>query len=252
MMDNVTGKRVLVTGGSRGLGRGLVELFVERGALVTVVARDGSRLRELAQRLGVETIQGDITDERLVQTALREVKPDILVLNAGAAPKMVPLHEQTWESFSEIWNVDVKAGFLWIQEVLRGALPRGSRVLVSSSGAAVQGSVLSGGYAGAKRMLWWMTQYANTVATELDLGVSFQALVLQQLVGETELGRNAASAYARRKGVSLETFLAGFGTPLSPRQYGEQVLAVLTDPKLQSATIVSIKSETGPRSLDGS
>jgi NAD(P)-dependent dehydrogenase (short-subunit alcohol dehydrogenase family) len=225
---------------------------VERGALVTVVARDGSRLRELAQRLGVETIQGDITDERLVQTALREVKPDILVLNAGAAPKMVPLHEQTWESFSEIWNVDVKAGFLWIQEVLRGALPRGSRVLVSSSGAAVQGSVLSGGYAGAKRMLWWMTQYANTVATELDLGVSFQALVLQQLVGETELGRNAASAYARRKGVSLETFLAGFGTLLSPRQYGEQVLAVLTDPKLQSATIVSIKSETGPRSLDGS
>jgi NAD(P)-dependent dehydrogenase (short-subunit alcohol dehydrogenase family) len=249
-MNDVSGKRVLVTGGSRGLGLALVELLVERGAEVAVVARDGKRLEDLAQRLGVRTLRGDVTDGELARTALREVRPDVLVLNAGASPQMVPLHEQTWESFSEIWNVDVKAGFTWIQEVLRSPLPRGSRVLVTSSGAAVGGSPLSGGYAGAKRMLWWMAQYANGVSAELDLGVHFQALLLRQMIGETDLGRNAASAYALRKGVSLETFLQGFGAPLSPRRYAEHVLTALTDPRLQSAAAVAIQAETGPTPMD--
>ena len=59
-------------------------------------------------------------------------------------------------------------------------LAPGARVLVGSSGAALQGSPLSGGYAGARRMLWLMARYANGVAEQKGLGIRFQAIVLSR------------------------------------------------------------------------
>jgi NAD(P)-dependent dehydrogenase (short-subunit alcohol dehydrogenase family) len=172
-------------------------------------------------------------------------------LNAGATPAMAPLHKQNWESFSRNWDTDVKATFHWIQAALNMPLASSSRVLLSSSGAAIDGSPLSGGYAGAKRMIWLMANSANGVAKDLDLGIRFQALLVRQIVGATELGRTAAEAYARRKGVSTEAFLEGFGKPLEPREYGELVVTALTDPTYESAQAFAIRGETGIQRLAG-
>ena len=248
-MDSLAKQRVLVTGGSRGLGLGVVEALVARGAEVTVVARTAAYLLEARSRLGVAIRPGDVTDPYFAVAAVRAVDPTVLVLNAGATPVMAPLHKQTWESFSEIWNIDVKAAFYWIQAALSLPLASGSRVLIGSSGAAVQGSPLSGGYAGAKRMLWLMAAYANGAADELGLDIRFQALLPLQIVGATQLGRAAAEAYARRKGVSTESFLAGFGKPLSPRDYGEHVVSVLTDARYAGATALGIRGDTGVNAL---
>lgn len=244
-MQTLEGRRVLVTGGSRGLGLGVVEALVARKASVTVVARDAAQLAAVRTRLGVSILSGDATDPKLAEDALRDVRPSVLVLNAGATPTMAPLHEQTWDSFSNVWNTDVKATFHWIQSALRLPLERGSRVLLSSSGAAIAGSPLSGGYAGAKRTIWMMADYANDLASDLDVDIRFHALLPRQIVGATELGRTAAEAYARRKGVSTEAFLAGFGTPLSPRDFGEHVVTLLTDSRYESTTAFSIRGETG-------
>jgi NAD(P)-dependent dehydrogenase (short-subunit alcohol dehydrogenase family) len=244
VMQTLEQQSVLITG-SRGLGLGVVEALVARHANVTIIARDLARLTELKARLGVSIILGDATDPKLAESALREARPSLLVLNAGATPTMASLHEQTWESFSKNWNADVRATFHWIQVALRLPLERGSRVLMSSSGAAIDGSPLSGSYAGAKRMIWMMAGYATGVASDLNLGIRFQALLVRQIVGATELGRAAAEAYARRKGVSAEEFLAGFGKPLSPRDFGEHVVTLLTDPKYESATAFGIRGETG-------
>jgi NAD(P)-dependent dehydrogenase (short-subunit alcohol dehydrogenase family) len=249
-MQTLEQQRVLVTGGSRGLGLGVVEALVARQANVTVIARDSVRLTELKARLGISIIPGDATDPMLAESVLREMRPSVLVLNAGATPTMAPLHEQTWESFSKNWNTDVKAAFHWIQAALRLPLDRDSRVLISSSGAAIEGSPLSGGYAGAKRTVWLMASYANGVAKDLNLGIHFQALLLRQIIGTTQLGRAAAEAYSRRKGVSLEAYLAGFGKPLSPRDYGEHVATLLTDPRYESAPAFAIRGETGIQPLD--
>src|SRR5713226_548054 len=172
-MKTLEQRRVLITGGSRGLGLGVVEALVARQAKVTVIARDSARLIDLKARLGVSIIPGDATDPMLAESVLRDVRPSVLMLNAGATPAMAPLHEQTWESFSKNWNTDVKAAFHWIQAALRLPLDRDSRVLISSSGATIEGSPLSGGYAGAKRMVWLMAGYANGVAKDLNLGVRF-------------------------------------------------------------------------------
>ena len=243
-------KRALVIGGSRGLAVGVVEALIARHADVTVVARDCASLAGLKDRLGVAIIPGDATNPVLAESVLREVRPSVLVLNAGATPTMAPLHEQTWQSFSKNWDTDVKATFHWIQAALRMPLENGSRVLLSSSGAAIEGSPLSGGYAGAKRMIWLMAGYANGVATALKRDIRFQALLVRQIVCETELGRKAAEAYARRKGVSTEAFLAGFGKALTPQDYGEHVITLLTEPRYESTTAFAIRGETGIQPLD--
>lgn len=236
----------LVTGGHSGLGLGLVEALVRSGAKVSVLARDGEKLRALRARLGVDTVVGDITDRALAADLLRSLRPDLVALNAGATPRLGPIDEQRWEDFSACWDQDVKAGLYWIQEALRLPLARGSRMLISSSGAAVQGSPLSGGYAGAKRMLWIMAHYANGVSEQRELGIRFQVLVPLQMVGATARGREAGEAYARRKGVSPEQFLAGFGAPLTLEAYGAHALQVLQEP----GVAYGIKGDFGLRCLD--
>lgn len=249
-MPDLAGQKAVVTGGSRGLGLGIVEALLARQAQVTVVARDPKRLREVSERLGVDVIQGDVSEEALARRVIESVRPTVLVLNAGATPGVAPLHEQTWEGFSNTWNSDVKAGFHWLQQALRLPLLPGSRVILGSSGASIGGSPLSGGYAGAKRMLWLLAQYANGLAKELELGITFQTILPRQMIGETELGRTAAEAYAKRKGVSVETFLAGFGAPLSAKQVGEHVASILTDSKYETGVAFGLKGDTGIVSLD--
>src|SRR5438552_224604 len=209
-------KNVVVSGGSRGLGLGLVEALVAHGAKVTVVARDADALESVRARLGVATISADVTDETAAHRILAEVRPDILALNAGAPPRMGRLDQLSWADFSVPWETDVKAGLYWLQAALNLPLKPGSRVLVGSSGAAVNGSPLSGGYAGAKRMLWFMAKYANGVSEQKKLGIRFQTILPRQVIGGTGTGDEASSAYARTLGIKPDEFLARFGTPMPP------------------------------------
>jgi NAD(P)-dependent dehydrogenase (short-subunit alcohol dehydrogenase family) len=156
-------KTVVITGASKGLGLGLVEALVSHGASVTVVARGSEALDSVRDCSGVSTVAADVTDAAVTHEVLAATRPDLLVLNAGARPPMGRLDRLTWDEFSATWDTVVQAGFHWMQAALTLPLARASRVLVGSSGAALNGSALSGGYAGAKRMLWVMARYANGV-----------------------------------------------------------------------------------------
>ncbi len=248
---SLTDKNVVVTGGSRGLGLGLVEALVAHGASVTVVARDADALAAVRARLGVATISADVTEETAAHRILGEVRPDILVLNAGATPPMGRLDQVSWADFTATWDTDVKAGLYWLQAALNLPLKPGSRVLVGSSGAAVNGSPLSGGYAGAKRMLWIMAKYANGVSEQKKLGIRFQAIVPQQIVGGTGVGDAGANGYARAMGVKREEFLARFGAPMPPREFGEKVISVLIEPKYAEGLAFGLKGDTGITMLEG-
>ena len=244
-------KNVVVTGGSRGLGMGLVEALVAHGARVTVVARDADALKSVRARLSVATISADVTDETAAHRILAEVRPDILALNAGTKPRMGRLDQLSWADFTAPWETDVKAGLYWLQAALNLPLKPGSRVLVVSGGAAVSGSPMSGGYGGAKRMLWFMAQYANGVSEQRDLGIRFQAIVPQQMVRGTGVGDAGANAYARAAGIKRDEFLARFGAPMPPREFGEKVVAVLNDPKYAEGFAFGLKGDTGVTILEG-
>src|ERR1700733_9072336 len=72
---------------------------------------------------------------------------------------------------------------------------------------------MSGGYAGAKRMLWIMAKYANGISAEKSLGIHFQAIVPLQIIGGTGVGDAGANAYAHAMGMKPEQYLARFGAP---------------------------------------
>jgi NAD(P)-dependent dehydrogenase (short-subunit alcohol dehydrogenase family) len=249
-MDTVSGKRVLVTGGSRGFGRGIVEAMLVGGARVHTIARDAVALATLRAELGegITVTAADAADPVVAGQLLDAVCPDVVVLNAGASPLARPLHEHTWESFSRNWEVDVKAAFHWLREALLLPPSSCSTVVVVSSGAALRGSPLSGGYAGAKATLRFLARYAAEESSRLNLGIRIVTL-LPQLSPATDLGRIAVAAYARRAGTSPEEYSAQMGAPLTPRQAGAAVVRLLTDPTL-TAHDAFLLTSAGLRPLD--
>lgn len=235
-MNSLTSRTVLVVGASRGLGRGIAQAFGASGASVVAVARDASMLHELAATSpSIRPEIGDATDPVVAETLLGRYAPDILALVAGAPPCLAPLQDQTWESFSINWHTDVRMAFNWLKQALRMPLRPGSRVIVMSSGAALQGSPLSGGYAGAKAAQRFIAGYANQESQRAGLGIHVVA-VLPRLTPATSLGQPAVAAYAARAGISETEFLKQMGKPVTPDSAGEAFVELATcDPSSLSA-----------------
>ena len=203
----------MVVGASRGLGHGIATALAEAGAPVVAVARTaapGDGIRPEIADAGDPTVPGRLLDR---------YEPGVVILVAGATPLLRPLQHQTWETFSVNWQADVRIAFHWLREALLKPLRPGSRVIVISSGAALAGSPLSGGYAGAKATQRFMTAYARDEAERAGLGITFTA-VLPRLTPLTELGRPAVRAYAARSGQSEEEYVAQLGEPVSAEVAG--------------------------------
>ena len=225
--NTLAGSTVIVTGASRGFGRGIAEAFTAAGADVIGVARSGG------------TVTADAADPATAHRLIEQYQPRTVVLCAGAAPQMSPLQEQTWESFSTNWNVDVAQAFHWIREALLRPLAPGSTVIAVSSGAAINGSPLSGGYAGAKATVRLITSYAALESQRAGLGIDFVS-VLPTLTPSTDLGAQAVAAYAERQGVDVEEFVLSLPGVLTAEQVGKSVLELATaGPREQRAYTLS-------------
>ena len=258
-MQWLNGKRVMVTGGSQGLGLAMVKALVASGANVTAMSRDPSNLKAAAE-VGASVIAGDATDATLMNALVRDEAPDVLILNAGTRLPIKPIDQQGWEEFSIVWNTDVKAGLVGIQAALNTPMKRGGRILVMSSGASMVLAVpfikpedlsLSGGYVGAKRMLWFMAHSANTVSRDRDLGLHFQVLAPMQLIPGTTLGHEIAAACAEIEGISVdEHVMKRYGSVLRPPQIGEQVAELLGDPRYMEGVAYGFRSGSDILPLD--
>ena len=231
--QDLSATTAIVTGASRGFGRGIATALAQAGARVVGVARDGARLEELRTQLGsgFTPVAADAADPVVAGQLIDAYRPGVLVLNAGARPLSRPLHRHTWQTFSRNWDVDVQHAFGWTREALLAPLAPGSTVIAFSSGAAINGSPLSGGYAGAKAAIRFLTAYAAAESDRGALDIRFAA-VLPQLTPATELGAAAVAAYAARQGTDLTAFVAGMGPALTPEQVGKAIVDIVTDPGL--------------------
>src|SRR5215469_7316750 len=126
--QDLRGTTTLITGASRGFGRGIAVAFHKAGANVVAVARSSDQLSKLQAELGgsLVPVAADAADPVVAGTLIDQYRPKTLVLNAGAAPLLRPIHQQTWESFSRNWEVDVRHAFHWIREALLQPLEPGS------------------------------------------------------------------------------------------------------------------------------
>ncbi len=229
--EDLKGTTALVTGASRGFGRAIAVALSGAGAHVIAVARDRGRLQDLSEQLGgtVATVVADAADPTVAGQLVDTYDPRVLVLNAGVSPLLRPIQHHTWQTFSRNWDVDVQHAFHWTREALLRPLEPGSVVITMSSGAALRGSPLSGGYAGAKAAIRFLTSYAAAESKRNGLGIRFTA-VLPRLTPATDLGEAAVVAYAQRAGLDIATFLERSGPALTAERVGESVVGLVTDP----------------------
>jgi NAD(P)-dependent dehydrogenase (short-subunit alcohol dehydrogenase family) len=189
-------------------------------------------LGELRDELGgsLATAVADVADPVVAGSLIERYRPKTLVLNAGAAPLMRPIQHHTWHTFSRNWEVDVRQAFHWIREALLLPLAPQSTVITMSSGAALFGSPLSGGYAGAKAAIRFITGYAADESVRAGLGIRFVS-VLPKLTPATDLGAAAVAAYAGRDGINVDEYLEKLGPGAGPERVGRHIaeLASSTD-----------------------
>ena len=121
-----SGTTAVVTGASRGFGRGIATALTGAGVQV---ARDRARLDELGAQLGgsFTPVSADAADPSVAGQLIDAYHPATVVLNAGASPLMRPLQHHTWETFSVNWHTDVRIAFHWLREALLQPLRPGSR-----------------------------------------------------------------------------------------------------------------------------
>ena len=241
----------IVVGAGRGLGRGIARALADTGRPVVGVSRtaqapdpvDGADVRA-----GIRAELADAADATTAGLLLDRYAPHAVILVAGATPLPRPLQHHTWETFSVNWHTDVKMAFHWLREALLKPLRPGSRVVVISSGAALAGSALSGGYAGAKATQRLIAGYAQDEADRAGLGITVTA-VLPRITPLTDLGRPAVQAYAARNGQSADEYVRQLGTPLTPEVAGKALVELL---QADAATLAPgyLLTGTGLQRLD--
>ena len=252
----LTGTTALVTGASRGFGRGIATALTRAGAQVVGVARDRGQLADLRAELGgsFTAVSADAADPVVAGQLIDTSRPTVLVLNAGATPLPRPIHHHTWTTFSRNWEVDVQHVFHFTREALLAPLAPGSTVITLSSGAALRGSPLSGGYAGAKAAIRWLTGYAAEESERAGLGLRFVSL-LPQLTPATDLGARYVAAYAARQGAPAAPSAGGAaapaaggpaGPPLTPDMAGQAIADVAADPGYREPAYVLTAAGLSP------
>jgi NAD(P)-dependent dehydrogenase (short-subunit alcohol dehydrogenase family) len=229
-MLTLAGSNMVVIGGSRGVGRRIVEEGVRNGARVLAVARQEALLRQLASEVpGAEILALDARDEGAPSKVFSVLEPDILVVCAGALPPTAPLYDQTWQTFAVNWESDVKIAFHFFKAALSRPLRDGSSVILISSGAALAGSPNSGGYAGAKRTQMFMANYGQKESDRLGLGLRFMTLA-PRIMPDTDLGKHAVAGYSRYLGISAADLIESMAAPPAASDAAAAVIELATNP----------------------
>lgn len=169
--------RVLVTGGSSGIGRATARLLRDRGARVAICGRDAARLKEAARETGATVaIPADVSQEadvvRLVQEVVRELGGyDVLINNAGIG-SFAPLLETTAAEMRRVWETNVLGATLVARESVRHFVSAGGGNVVNVASTAGQRAGAGGSvYASTKFALSGLTQSWRAELRKHDIRV---------------------------------------------------------------------------------
>ncbi|MGE0095885.1 MAG: SDR family NAD(P)-dependent oxidoreductase [Alphaproteobacteria bacterium] len=164
MMD-FTGKAVLVTGGSSGIGAATVKAFAAAGARVLSTGRDAKRGQEVCAATGGRAafVAGDLADPRFCETLVPEAvkrlgRLDVLVNNAGALYRTAPV-DTSAAQWREMFAVNVDAPFILSSAAVRQMRAQGGGAIVNvASELAVVGGKGIGSYAATKGAVALLTR----------------------------------------------------------------------------------------------
>ncbi|MBC8739149.1 SDR family oxidoreductase [Paraburkholderia sp. UCT31] len=135
-----SGRSILVTGASSGIGRATVEALCASGASVVAAARNVNELARLAEETGSEPLRLDISDEAAIDEAMASLEPFDGLVNCAGIALLERAVETTAASFDRVMAVNARGAVLVAKHVARGMLDAGragSIVNVSSQAALV-------------------------------------------------------------------------------------------------------------------
>ena len=216
MLTSIQNKSVIVTGGSKGIGRGIAGVFAQQGAQVTIVAREKEAL--LAARDDMKTaggnvscVQCDVSDWDSVSSMVREVAAenhgvDILCANAGVFPqtKIIDMDPSEWD---QVMATNLRSAFLCVKACIPQFEKAGKgRVVLTSSitgpvtgfpGWAHYGASKSGQLGFLKTAAMELSKYNTTINAVLPGNIYTEGL---QDLGQEYLNTMAASIPLKRLG----------------------------------------------------
>lgn len=166
---DLTGRLIVVTGCSRGLGAALAPALVGAGARVIVHARDEAAAAEAMQKSGAHAaVAGDLADPALGARLMAEVMRvsagqglDGLILNAGVLGEMGPLDQVDFARFREVMELNVDAQLRLFVATLPALLSRRGVVIWMSSGVGRFGAPNYGAYLVSKHAIEGLNRLAH-------------------------------------------------------------------------------------------
>jgi len=168
-MGQLDGKIAIVTGGNRGIGKGIAKGLAAEGASLTIAARNAELLSQTADELRamgtkVLAVPTDVTDEEQIKTLFEKAmaeyeRLDILVNNAGAFDGG-PIDKLSTEAWDKVIGVNLRAPFLCSREAIgiMKAQGEGGRIINVGSISAHRVRPRSAPYSASKFGIWGLTQ----------------------------------------------------------------------------------------------
>src|SRR5215204_6309809 len=148
---DLSGRSALVTGAASGIGRACAERLARAGAAVTVLDLDGDAARKVADEIGGEVMQADLSDYGVLDSL--QVGADIVVNNAGVQ-HVAAIEDFPPERFSMMLRIMLEAPFRLVQKALPGMYEKGwGRVINVSSVHGLRASPFKAAYVSAKHGL---------------------------------------------------------------------------------------------------
>ncbi|NEA85590.1 SDR family oxidoreductase [Streptomyces sp. SID7958] len=216
-MSEYSGKNVVITGGSSGIGLATAGLLAEGGARVVITGRSQAALDAALERLGprVSAVRSDVSSLAQLDVLAARVgeelgSVDALFVNAGIT-RPTPLESTSEEVFDESFAINVKGAFFTVQK-LAPLLSTGAGVVLTTSAANAVGLLGTSVYAAGKAALRSM---ARSLSTELlPRGIRVNA-VSPGPVDTGILERTMAMEEARefKEARMAENPMGRFGTP---------------------------------------
>jgi len=160
---NLNNAKILITGGSTGIGYETAKLLISKGAKVAICSRNESEIQKAALTIGATGIQADLSDENSVIALFEKATAalgglNVLVNNAGIG-LLEPLTTTSVADFTRIWETNVKGAFLAGREAARLFIAQNDGNIINiASTAGTKGFANGTAYCSSKFALSAMTE----------------------------------------------------------------------------------------------
>ena len=168
------GKIILITGGSRGIGKSIAELFTKEGAKVIITSKNETALKKTAKELGnIFYVKGDITKKNDVNNVVKKIikkfgRIDVLINNAGVFPTFKKLHNISENEWKEVIDINLNGQYRFTKAVIPFMMKNGGSIINMSSDAGLRSfeNFYADAYTASKAALVmltkaWAVEYAR-------------------------------------------------------------------------------------------